>query len=115
MKIFGYFILFVFIVMSFPVYAGNGDHTCEHHANTIDHLQMCVSHHVDHNGILRALQAKLNAAQKADDRDQTHVAINNLEAFINLVEAQSGKSIAVEHANHMIQHAEAVIDALSSS
>jgi hypothetical protein len=115
MKIFRYFILFAFIVLSFPAYAMDGGHTCEHHENTIEHLQMCVAHHVDQGGILRGLQAKLNAAQNADDRGQPHVAVNNLEAFINLVEAQAGKHIAVEHADHMIQHANAVITMLSSS
>lgn len=113
MKIFRYFILLVVIVMSLPVYAMDGGSTCEHHEDTIAHLQMCVSHHVEQDGILRALQAQLNAAQNAYDQGQIPVAINNLKAFINLVEAQSGKQI-IEHADHIIKHATAVIDALNS-
>ena len=42
--------------------------------------------------------AKLDAAQAAFDRGQTHVAVNLLNAFINEVNAQSGKHIAADHA-----------------
>jgi len=37
--------------------------------------------------------AKLNAAQKAVDRGQPSVAVSNLSAFVQAVEAQSGKHI----------------------
>jgi cell division FtsZ-interacting protein ZapD len=90
--------------------------TCAHEP-TIESLSACVNHaaqndYIDNGGIARSLLAKLDAAQKALDRDQPSVAINNLKAFIHEVEAQSGKHIDAEHAAHMRMHAEDVIAAL---
>ncbi len=91
--------------------------TCTHDASKIAALSACVQHavdngYIDNKGIARGLFAKLDAAQKAVDRNQPAVAINKLKAFIHEIDAQSGKHIASEHAAHMRMHAEAIIAAL---
>ena len=94
------------------------DSMCSGDMTTVASLQECVKHayamgHIDNKGIANSLLKKLVAAQAAVDRSQDDVAINNLDAFINAVEAQSGKHIAADHAAHMIHHAQMLIDALS--
>ena len=100
------------------VFSQDDTHECPHSGATIANLQGCVNHaaemgHIDNQGIVSALQAKLNAAQSALNRGQTNVTVSNLNAFINLVQAQSGKHIESQHASHMIQHARDVIAAIS--
>jgi hypothetical protein len=87
------------------------------HEATIQSLRACVHHaaehgHIDNQGITRSLIAKLDAAQTAVDRGQPEVAVNRLEAFVREVRAQSGKHILQEHAEHLLMHAQAVIQAL---
>jgi hypothetical protein len=87
------------------------------HAPTIDSLQTCVQDtasqgFIDNQGVTNSLLAKLHAAQAALNRNQTSVAINDLEAFINEVQAQAGKHIVQEHAQHLVLHAQIVIQAL---
>ncbi len=68
-------------------------------------------------GLGNSLLAKLDTAlQKlADDNDKNDVAaINSLQAFINAVEAQSGKKISQEDADTLIAAAQQIIDILSS-
>ena len=86
---------------------------CVHDA-TIQSLRTCVQHaaehgHIDNSGVTHSLLAKLDAAQKAQDRSQNAVAIDILEAFVREVRAQSGKHIVQEHAEHLLMHAQAVI------
>jgi hypothetical protein len=90
---------------------------CPHEA-TIQSLRMCVQHaaelgHIDNQGVTTSLLAKLNAAQAAVDRGQNAVAIDILEAFVREVRAQSGTHILQEHAEHLLMHAQAVIEALA--
>ncbi|MAU12380.1 MAG: hypothetical protein CL607_21330 [Anaerolineaceae bacterium] len=108
----------ILLFVAIPVFAHDDGHTCPHSGATITDLSNCVAHagtvgHIDNAGVLQGLQAKLAAASNAYDRGQISVAINNLKAFINLVEAQAGKHIDATHAGHMIHHAQHVIDALS--
>ena len=89
------------------------------HAPTIDSLETCVEHaaqqgFIDNQGVTNSLLAKLDAAQAALDRGQTSVAINNLEAFIHEVQALAGKHIEQMHAQHMVMHAQMVIQALKN-
>ena len=84
---------------------------------TIQSLRMCVQHaaalgHIDNSGVARSLLAKLDAAQRAQGRSQNAVAIDILEAFVREVRAQSGKHILQEHAEHLLMHAQIVIQAL---
>ena len=99
-----------------PAMAHEGD-TCAHDTPTIEALRDCVVHaqehgHIDNQGITQSLLALLDAAQAALDQGQTSAAIDALNAFIHLVEAQSGKHIVAEHASHLVEHAQLVIDAL---
>ena len=84
---------------------------------TIQGLTLCVQHCaaqglITNQGVTQSLLTKLDAAQAAQDRGQPEVAVNLLEAFVHEVEAQSGKHIAPEHAQHMVMHAEIVIEGL---
>lgn len=87
------------------------------HAPTIASLEACVEHAADqgfinNQGVTNSLLAKLDAAQAAQARGQTGVAINLLNAFIHEVQAQAGKHIDQMHAQHMVMHAQMVITAL---
>lgn len=112
--------LLVFLVFALSlmiVGSVSAQDTCEE--ATIAALRTCVQHavdegHIDNHGIANSLFAKLDAAQRALDRGNTHGAVHQLEAFIHHVRAQSGKHIDAEHAEHMIHHAHLVIDALRS-
>jgi len=68
-------------------------------------------------GIENSLDAKLSVAVKVLDnlKDNNDVAaINALDAFINEVEAQSGKKITTEDANSLIAQAQAIIEVLTN-
>ena len=60
---------------------------------------------IDNAGILNSFLAKLSAAQAAFARGQTKTAINNLNAFISEVQAQSGKHITKVAADMLIADA----------
>lgn len=86
---------------------------------TIASLTTCVEHAasqgiITSQGVANSLLAKLDAAQAALDRGLTSVAINNLQAFIHEVQAQAGKHIEAMHAEHMVMHAQLVIQALKN-
>jgi hypothetical protein len=110
----------VLMLSAIPVLAQNG-HTCPHHNdNSIAGLRGCVEHaltvgHIDNAGVAQGLFAKLDAAQVALDRGKPAVAVNNLNAFVHLAEAQAGKHIDATHAGHMVEHAQRVIAALQGS
>jgi len=65
------------------------------------------------HGIVQSLDAKLEAAQRKLETGQLHVAINNLQAFIHEVEAQTGKHITPDAAELMIEDAQRIIASLS--
>jgi hypothetical protein len=84
---------------------------------TIQSLRACVQHaaqlgHIDNRGVARSLLAKLDAAQAALDGGRPELAVNRLEAFVREVRAQAGKHILQEHAEHLLMHAQAVIQEL---
>jgi hypothetical protein len=104
------------LLLAAPAFAAD-EHTCDHSGTTIESLQHCVNHaydmgHITKKGVADSLLAKLDAGQAAQDRGNTGAAINQLRAFINEVNAQAGKSIATEHAAHLMEHAQNVIAAL---
>ena len=83
---------------------------------TIASLTTCVEHCasqgiITSQGVANSLLAELNAAQAALDRGQTSVAIKELQAFIHEVQAQAGVHIDAMHAQHMVMHAQMVIQA----
>lgn len=84
---------------------------------TVQSLHVCVQHaadqgFIDNQSVANSLLAKLGAAQNAVNRNQPDVAANQVQAFIQEVQAQAGKHIDQMHAEHMIAHAQAVIQAL---
>jgi hypothetical protein len=70
---------------------------------------------IDNQGVARSLLAKLDAAAAAAERGQPMVAVQAVQAFANEVTAQAGKHIEAEHADHMLTHAQVVIQALGGS
>jgi hypothetical protein len=91
--------------------------TCDHTGTTIASLHDCVMHaydmgHITNKGVANSLMSRLDAAQAALDRGKAGVAINQLRAFTNEVNAQAGKHIVADHAPHLVEHARNVITAL---
>jgi hypothetical protein len=66
------------------------------------------------HGIANSLDAKLNAALDSINRGNNKAAVNQLNAFINEVQAQTGKAIAQNQAQQLISSAQSIISALSS-
>jgi len=109
-------IVAVLLLLAAPAFAA-ADHTCDHSDTTIESLHHCVMHaydmgHITNKGGANSLLTKLDAAQAALDRGQPGVAVNLLHAFIKEVNAQAGKHIEIEHAGHLVDHAQNVITAL---
>lgn len=87
------------------------------HEPTIGALSTCLQHaidmrHITKDGVAQSLTSKLANAQAALDRGNSGAAVGLLNAFVLQVGAQSGKSIDAMHAEHLIEHATAVIAAL---
>lgn len=85
---------------------------------TIDGLIACkercfANGCIDNQGIANSLNKKLETAKAALDRGQTDTAVDILGAFINEVEAQSGKHISPRCAHLLIEYAERLIELLS--
>ena len=81
---------------------------------TVDSLLMSVNRFasegkIDDNGVLNSLVKKLQGVQDSIKKGQTTAAINKLGAFINEVQAQSGKHITTDAANLLIADAQWVI------
>ncbi len=86
---------------------------------TIASLVACVEHcvangFINNQGVANSLLAELAAAQTAQNNGQIATAIYLLGAFIHEVQAQAGKQIAQPHADHMVMHAQMVIQALEN-
>jgi hypothetical protein len=58
--------------------------------------QACNLKWIDNKGICQSLQAKLKNVQKQISKGKTKTAINDLQAFLNEVEAQKGKHLTGE-------------------
>jgi 2',3'-cyclic-nucleotide 2'-phosphodiesterase (5'-nucleotidase family) len=67
---------------------------------------------IDNQGIANSLTKKLENVQKSLDKGKIDSAINQLNAFINEVQAQSGKHITTEAAKVLIADAQWVINSL---
>lgn len=61
-----------------------------------------------------SLVSKVEAAQKSIDKEKDQVAINQLNAFINEIEAQRGKKISEEAADMLIQYALNIISQIEA-
>ena len=118
-KLLGLLVVVVLMSFAIPVFAQDTNHECPHGGATVSNLRGCVEHAVmlgfiDNNGIANSLFAKLDAAQAALDRQQVSVATNTLNALAHAVEAQAGKHIDADHAAHLLDHIQQVINALAS-
>lgn len=83
------------------------------HVRLLYSLFAAVHAQVENNGVATALDGHLDAALALltdDDPTNDLVAVNRLNAFISLVEAQDGKQIAAEDAAFMITQAQQIID-----
>jgi hypothetical protein len=90
---------------------------CSMSAATIDSLEMCVKHaeeqgHINSQDVAHTLLTKLDRAEDALEDGHTGTAIRWLKAFIHDVKIQSGKHIESMHAEHLMMHAEMVIQAI---
>lgn len=80
----------------------------------IAHKERCfASGGIDNRGVANSLDQKLEAAKAALDRGQARVAVNILSAFINEVEAQSGKHISPKCADLLAGYAGRLISVLT--
>lgn len=85
----------------------------------LDTLKMCIEHHWDmgqiHSiGVYHSLLSKADTAVSANEQGQIKTSINILNAFINEVNAQNGKSVDSEAAEHMIMHVKSVISSMQN-
>jgi YVTN family beta-propeller protein len=64
------------------------------------------------NGIRDSMLRKVEHASAALERQQTHVAINILTALANQVEAQRGKAVDIQSADHILALISAAINGL---
>ena len=63
-------------------------------------------------GIETSLSSKINAAAKSFERGNTNTALNQLDAFINEVEAQDSKKLSEENAALLLECANLLINNL---
>lgn len=66
------------------------------------------------NGLENALVSKLEGALSKFESGNNNAAVGKLNAFINQINAQSGKKIETEDADALIATAQAIIDAINS-
>ncbi len=67
-----------------------------------------------HKGTENSLIAKLESAIKSLERGKDNAAVNKLGAFVNEVDAQSGKKINADDACDLITDAQRIIVAINS-
>ena len=75
-------------------------------------LPDCIEGMDIHKGIKNSLIAKVDAAYAALERGMIHTAVNILQAFMNEVEAQSGKKLSDGQAERLVSLVSAIIDSL---
>jgi FIMAH domain len=69
---------------------------------TIESIIQLIQEQIDHKGTANSLTTKLENIQKALDKGKTHTADNIINAYINQLEAQTGKHIPTELAQGLI-------------
>ncbi len=97
-----------------------GDDTVAGVIESIELLDMLAGDVIDldlHPGIANSLLVKIDTAiakLEDDNAKNDKAAITSLQAFINEIEAQSGKEISEEHAGDLIALAQLMIDFLAN-
>ena len=76
-------------------------------------MELLSSSNIEHKGMLSSLGSKLESAHKKCLAGNNKTAVNILEAFINELEAQSGKKVPDEVSVLLIEAAEGAIEVLS--
>jgi len=74
--------------------------------------ELCLEGEIDNRGVVTSLLAKLNAAQTLIAVGKIDQAKTILNAFINEVQAQSGKHITADAAELLLQAAEYILSNL---
>jgi hypothetical protein len=69
-------------------------------------------HKIDDSNTVKSLLSKLNDAKQAAQRGNRTAAINKLQDFIGLVQAQSGKHITADVGQILVADAQYVIGTL---
>ena len=69
---------------------------------------------IDALELAMAISQQYGFQLRSDNENNDKAAINSLQAFINAVEAQSGKKISQEDADNLIAAAQQIINILSS-
>jgi hypothetical protein len=85
----------------------SGEVTIEELIATLD--DYCEQGQIDNQGICNSLRKKLEKAQDYIVQGKANKAVQELQAFINEVEAQRGKHIVVEAADQLLTMAEQLI------
>ncbi|MCJ7433437.1 MAG: hypothetical protein MUO77_08125, partial [Anaerolineales bacterium] len=79
----------------------------------MDQVSVYVANGSIQANLQNSLNSKLTNANKKLEKGQVNAAVNELQAFINAVQAQRGKKITVEAADALIAQAQAVIAQLT--
>ncbi|MFJ5715827.1 glycoside hydrolase family 2 TIM barrel-domain containing protein [Neobacillus sp. NPDC093127] len=69
---------------------------------TYENLMKLTEQFVNNKGVANSLIVKIKAAKEADERGNTKAKEGSLGAYINEVNAQSGKKLTIEQANILI-------------
>ena len=87
------------------VFVGDPDMDNNGIIDSIENLPNIITRLGLQGGIENSLVSKVKNALKSIEKRNLNTAINQLQAFINQVEAQSGKKIPAEVADMLIQYA----------
>jgi hypothetical protein len=80
----------------------------------IKHLVYAVKWSGLRKGTNNSMVAKLSSAVGALEDEQPKPAVNKIKAFVNEVDALTGKKLAVEEAGCFIENAFQIMDAINS-
>lgn len=91
------------------VFVGDLDMNQNGMIDSLEHFPSVIRRRGLHKGTENSLVSKVENAIKSLEKGNYNVAINQLQAFINEIEAQRGKKISEELAEMLIQYAQNVI------
>ncbi len=97
------------------VFAGDPDMNHNGVLDSAENLPYVITRLSLHKGIENSLMSKVENALKSLEKGNHNAAIQQLQAFINQVEAQRGKKIPENIANMLIQYAQNVISQIQAT
>lgn len=92
-------------------------HKCETKidvARSINSFETNLSGLINHHGTLRSLQAKLDVFTKHFQKGEYNTALNNINAFINELNAQRGKHVSESAYQTLKAYADTIVQSLNS-